>query len=468
MASRKGISGMACMITFALCCLTSLCAQQVHAEAESPDSIVRVGACATPGVTWGVYLQGNFAYVADRDRITIVSVFDPSNPWVVSDLPSPYTGALGVCVRDTLAYLHAVDMHTIVSVADSSAPYRVGWCFIPNFSGMEPKGISVADTISYLTDGDRGLQMLNTARLDSPRIIGAYDTPGIAVDLYVEDTLAYIADLDSLQIVNVADSSNLYRVGACSMPNPCYDVIVAETLAYVTCQSSSGTDGTLQVVNVSDVSNPYIIDSVAMNGDPWAVYVVGNYAYVAAADYHASKTGQKRQVGGLRAHGLPAPSADVKGGLRVVDVSNPDTSILIASYDTPGDPRDLFVVDTLVYIADYDSLQILKHIVTGIGESSVDSPRIAASNLTQNVPNPFVRLTAIRYRVSSLGHVSLMIYDTAGRLIRDLVDEKQEAGYYTVTWVGTDGEGNRVSTGIYFYRLQAGDVTRTRKMVLMR
>jgi hypothetical protein len=90
--------------------------------------------------------------------------------------------------------------------------------------------------------------------------------------------------------------------------------------------------------------------------------------------------------------------------------------------------------------------------------------------LKQNHPNPFNSTTAISYRLSAVRphHITLKIYNLLGQEVRTLVDEEQVLGYYSVSWDGRDGLGKEVSSGIYFYRLQAGDFVRTRKMVLLK
>lgn len=88
--------------------------------------------------------------------------------------------------------------------------------------------------------------------------------------------------------------------------------------------------------------------------------------------------------------------------------------------------------------------------------------------LHQNYPNPFNQRTTIRYQLPEAGPVSLRIYNSAGQLIRTLVEEEKAAGYYTVAWDGRDASGMDVSSGVYFCRLQAGDIARTRRMVLLR
>jgi flagellar hook assembly protein FlgD len=65
-------------------------------------------------------------------------------------------------------------------------------------------------------------------------------------------------------------------------------------------------------------------------------------------------------------------------------------------------------------------------------------------------------------------HVSLTVYDLMGKQITSLVSESQAAGVRTVTWDGTDASGKNVSAGVYLYRIQAGEFSQTRKMVLLK
>ncbi len=90
-----------------------------------------------------------------------------------------------------------------------------------------------------------------------------------------------------------------------------------------------------------------------------------------------------------------------------------------------------------------------------------------SSRLYQNVPNPFNPSTEIKYDMPSSGRVTLEIYDVSGRLVRNLVDGLQSPGPKTVTWNGDDDRGQRVATGVYFYRLTAPGFQRTLKMTLV-
>jgi hypothetical protein len=87
-------------------------------------------------------------------------------------------------------------------------------------------------------------------------------------------------------------------------------------------------------------------------------------------------------------------------------------------------------------------------------------PRVYA--LMQNFPNPFNPTTTIRYEVPKAGKISLKIFNTLGQLVATLADEHKETGYYQVLW------NANVASGIYFYRLQAGEFVGTKKMILLR
>jgi hypothetical protein len=88
--------------------------------------------------------------------------------------------------------------------------------------------------------------------------------------------------------------------------------------------------------------------------------------------------------------------------------------------------------------------------------------------LKQNYPNPFNPSTTISYEINSANHVSLVIYDILGNKVKELVSEMQSAGFYSVTWDGTNDFGNRVNSGIYVYTLRTGQLLDSRKMILMK
>jgi hypothetical protein len=87
--------------------------------------------------------------------------------------------------------------------------------------------------------------------------------------------------------------------------------------------------------------------------------------------------------------------------------------------------------------------------------------------LMQNYPNPFNPATVIRYNIANDSRVSLKVFDMLGKEVAILVDENQKAGNYSVEF-GTNNGTENLSTGAYFYRLEAGTFAATKKLILMK
>ncbi|WP_456427235.1 S8 family serine peptidase [Rhodocaloribacter sp.] len=101
-----------------------------------------------------------------------------------------------------------------------------------------------------------------------------------------------------------------------------------------------------------------------------------------------------------------------------------------------------------------------------MAEASGETPD--AFTLDQNYPNPFNPTTLISYTLPEAGHVTLKVYDLLGREVRTLVDGFQAEGLRTVAWDATGNAGERLPSGTYLYRLDAGRFTATRQMTLIK
>ncbi len=88
--------------------------------------------------------------------------------------------------------------------------------------------------------------------------------------------------------------------------------------------------------------------------------------------------------------------------------------------------------------------------------------------LEQNYPNPFNPATTIAFAVPKHQRVRIVVFNLLGQEIRTLADDEYDAGQYEVVWDGRDRGGDMVPTGLYFYRMESGDVNLTRKMMLLK
>ncbi|MCK4546482.1 MAG: S8 family serine peptidase [Candidatus Eisenbacteria sp.] len=102
------------------------------------------------------------------------------------------------------------------------------------------------------------------------------------------------------------------------------------------------------------------------------------------------------------------------------------------------------------------------------GSVASEMGRGAETGLSQNYPNPFNPATLLVYSTREPCHVRVTIYDVLGREVIRLVDERKIPGEYSVSWDGRDRRGRTVAGGVYFCRMEAGDSSEIRKMVLAR
>jgi len=88
--------------------------------------------------------------------------------------------------------------------------------------------------------------------------------------------------------------------------------------------------------------------------------------------------------------------------------------------------------------------------------------------LAQNYPNPFNPSTEISYSLPVASQVELSVYNVLGQKVNTLVNSEMPAGDHTVTWDGRNSSGGSVSSGVYFYRIQANNYVETKKMMMLK
>jgi len=194
---------------------------------------------------------------------------------------------------------------------------------------------------------------------------------------------------------------------------------------------------TLRLFDISNLDAPAFVGKIAIS-EEWdgAVSVSGDYAYV----------------------------ADGSGGLRVIDVTDPANPTEVGYFDGAPFARGVTAAGAYAYVAEKsDGVTVYKNdLVTSIKETGVKQiPELFS--LKQNYPNPFNPTTIITYEIANPAVVKLEVLNVTGQSVATLVNQKQVAGIFTVEF-----DGHNLPSGVYFYKLQAGEVQQLRKMILMK
>jgi len=145
-------------------------------------------------------------------------------------------------------------------------------------------------------------------------------------------------------------------------------------------------------------------------------------------------------------------------GLTTAEMKNAD------NYIAQGwDFENIWAIDPAIN----DGYPYLRHdtIPQYLGDNDITTTTIT-SQLLGNFPNPFNPSTTIRYSIAEVGNVKISVYNIKGQLVRSLVNDPKETGHHTVIWNGDDNVAKKVSSGIYFYKMETKSGSDVKKMLL--
>ncbi|RKY29380.1 MAG: hypothetical protein DRP74_08910, partial [Candidatus Omnitrophota bacterium] len=234
-----------------------------------------------------------------------------------------------------------------------SLPFSVTWISLTEVGQFDDGGVAwdvhVVGTLAYVADGTDGLEIINVIDPINPIETGQFVDGGDARGVHVVGTLAYVADgTDGLEIINVTDPTNPTEVGQFDDGGDARGVHVMGTLAYV----ADGTDG-LEIINVIDPTNPIEIGQFVDGGYAWDVHVEGTLAYV----------------------------ADGTDGVEIINVTDPINLTKVGFFYDGGNAQSIHIISTLAYVADEtDGLEIIEWF-SSLGPPWVgDLPKIGQFN----------------------------------------------------------------------------------------
>jgi len=190
--------------------------------------------------------------------------------------------------------------------------------------------------------------------------------------------------------------------------------------------------------------------------------------FIAAADFDGDGT-------------IESVRNEVKGLMRNLSIALPPVGVDSISWTMIRDANDLnmrkaYYNYRMIY-GDHSygmhntkfTIDVLRKsiaILTGVEVTDNNIPQ--TYDLSQNYPNPFNPTTEIKFSVPKTERVRIAIYNSIGKLVKVLVDDNLAPGNYKVTWNGEDNRGQKVSSGVYLYRLETPSFQATKKMVLLK
>jgi hypothetical protein len=182
---------------------------------------------------------------------------------------------------------------------------------------------------------------------------------------------------------------------------------------------------------------------------------VYNYHEENTVDAYGTMTlpgGGTAQALRIRTHQVENDGGTITNYVYYLFLTKTGTQVLVDAADTTSPSSGTIPINGITY---------LHSNVVGVKQANNSLPE--NFRLEQNYPNPFNPTTQINYSIPSSQKVVLKVYDELGRDVATLVNNEQAAGNYTV-----DFDASNLASGIYFYRLQAGDFVQMKKMILMK
>ena len=218
-------------------------------DISDPTSPEKLGQLSTDGRSTALTLQNDHAYIADQaNGLLVVDISDRQNPQEIGKF-KPHGWMMDVDVAGNYAYAIVKDTALyIVDISDKDNPREVG-----KYESPEPTKVTIHGDIVFVSDDEKGLQLINVSNKNSPTLISIYDDLDMNYPyrVYGEGDHAFVTDRRCLQILNVSDPADPNRVGFFELGTTPTDLARGKSYLYLLDSHAGGY--ILDVSNHSDI-----------------------------------------------------------------------------------------------------------------------------------------------------------------------------------------------------------------------
>ncbi len=408
-----------------------------------------------------------------------------------------------------LAYFLAFD------ITDPEAPAKQGSILHPGFH----QALAVSETHVFAGREQGGIHCLKRNDINDCESNFVLTTNGSTLDIHISESHLILANGQcGTSIFNISHISNISHLSTIKAQEEALAVAVNKTFLYV----AEGTVG-VRVFDISDPRSPtelsklptedyaanlLIVDSFLLVADRFAGVQVfditdgANPRYLktinsgwtlelSASDdllafsgasiisiySHNALTEEEPLIGSYQATDI----IDIElqedrlflcrseKGIQILDVSMPNSPVLLESFDTPGFAREFLIDEREIYLADNTSVMKFElDMTTGIELEDDSAFNTDDTFDLETFPNPFNETTRIQLRLSRTTTIDLSIFNIRGQRVKTILDGSRGEGMLTAVWDGTNGNNEHVSSGVYYLRLATKDAKQTKKLMLIK
>ncbi|MFC1550194.1 T9SS type A sorting domain-containing protein [Candidatus Neomarinimicrobiota bacterium] len=413
-------------------------------------SIEEVGYYDPHGLTFGVAVSGDHAYIStndDSENLLVYDVSDPSSPTEVNSLS--FEGRpKWISTWENYLYIPGVEVAlvsgvSVLDISDPAEPVEAAFLPCPQDHFGVPLSVDYHDNYVYVAMAFGGVQIYDVSQIDHPIALGNWTlwspmtNQGFAVrNVKVSWPYLFVPDESyGLYVLDVSDPNNIVEVANYQIIGSAWWIDISPDQNYVYLADFTGE---LRIFDVSDPLAPAEIGFIEEN------LVQVN---------HVVSSGDSIYV------------TDNQGiGLHVYDVSNPTLPTEVAYHKTPGlNVIDIALANDLIYVSDRTHFEIFAFDVHAGVDDNPPSSLITDYRIHTVYPNPFNATTRIVFDIAKASHVTLQIFNSIGQKVQTLVDDHYQAGSHTYIF-----QANKLASGIYLLRLEADGGFDSHKLILMK